>query len=212
MRSASDGVTSSGPVHFGCLRPGGSWSRYKPRRAVTDAGGPCGVHVVECGSRLGKWRRKCLHAAVLHLCPAQERERVRRRVLKFAANHGSSSLIGTEVERRNFEGLVGLLREARWQVKVAVVGSREAFARGEVRGVWQLGAAQGGSLGVLVWFESDEHVAVLKGPGTDSLLDSVPLGMDLVEAPWCCGRAGAPKKGAKRGAHFKKGGAGHTAR
>ena len=66
-----------------------------------------------------------------------------------------------EVERRNFEGLVGLLREARWQVKVAVVGSREAFARGEVKGVWQLGAAQGGLLGVLVWFESDEHVAVL---------------------------------------------------
>ena len=163
------------------------------------------MDVVDCGSRLGKWRRKCLHAAVLHLCPAQERERVRRRVLKFAANHASSSLIGTEVERRNFEGLVGLLREARWQVQVAVVGSREALARGEVKGVWQLGAAQGGSLGVFVWFESDEHVAVLKEPGMHSLLDSVPLGMDLVEAPWCCGRAGAPKKDSRRGAHLKKG-------
>ena len=66
--------------------------------------------------------------------------------MKFAANHASSSVIGTEVERRNFEGLVGVLREARWQVKVAVVGSREAFARGEVKGVWQLGAVQGLSL------------------------------------------------------------------
>ena len=198
MCSASDGVASPGPVHFGCLRPGGSWSRYKPRRAVTDAGGPCGVHVVECGSRLGKWRRKCLHAAVLHLCPAQERERVRRRVLKFAANHASSSVIGTEVERRNFEGLVGVLREARWQVKVAVVGSREAFARGEVKGVWQLGAAQGGSLGVLVWFESDEHVAVLKGPGMHSLLDSVPLGMELVRRRGAVGVRGRRRRVAKR--------------
>ena len=86
-----------------------------------------------------------------------------------------------------------MLREARWQVKVAVVDSREAFARGELKGVWQLGAVQGGALGVLVWFESDEHVAVLKGPGMHSLLDSIPLCTELVEAPWCCGCAGAPK-------------------
>ena len=61
------------------------------------------------------------------------------------------------------------------------MGSREALARGEVKGVWQLGAAQGGSLGVLVWFEFDEHVAVLNGPGMHSLLDSVPLSMELVD-------------------------------
>ena len=75
--SASVGVAGIGAVHFGCLRSGWTWSRYKPQRAVIDAGGLRCVDVVNCGSRLGRWRRKCLHAAFLHLCPAQERKCVR---------------------------------------------------------------------------------------------------------------------------------------
>ena len=122
--------------------------------------------------------------AVLSLCPREKQADVRRALLRFAANHAGSSVVGTVQEGTNITGLAQMLSKAQWRVEVLSAVSREAFERGHVRGAWCLGAPDGVSLGVVMGFESEGRVSILKGAGVHLALERASLGASDGVPPW----------------------------
>ena len=60
-----------------------------------------GAMLVDCGSRLGPWRGKCLQAAVLSLCRGGTWGRMRAHLLRCCRNHDGAGLYGTERKAGN---------------------------------------------------------------------------------------------------------------
>ena len=64
---------------------------------------------VDCGSRIGRWRGKCLQAAIVGICCGALRHRAKRFFLKKCGNNDRSGLGGTLPEAWNFLAVLDFL-------------------------------------------------------------------------------------------------------
>ena len=88
---------------------------------VHSVDGPSGL-LEDCGSRLGRWRGKCLHNAVLALARGKLWGRLRVRFERDACDHAGAGLGGSRAEKRNMFSVWKALRAE--LVSVIIVGCR----------------------------------------------------------------------------------------
>ena len=112
------------------------------------------------GTRLGKWRGKCVANAILGLCRGSMWERMRVLFLRRCANHAGAGFGGTVRERGNMETVMCALQGEGAAVLVVSAHSRQEWEAGRWTGCWWLGAQAGSLLGVLLWCGT--HVYVLE--------------------------------------------------
>ena len=150
-----------------------------------------GACVVDCGSKLGPWRGKCLVNAVLALCQGEMRERVRVRVLLACANHAGAGFGGTPQERNNMEAVLCVMHSERFWVEVVLADSVSSWERGECAGAWSLGATGAECAGTILWCSG--HVYVVRGnaPTGGKLALRAPL------PPWMHDDVARGKKGVR---------------
>ena len=127
-----------------------------------------GKGLVDFGSRMGTWRRKCLQNAVLALCRGRQWARVRGRLGRWTGNGEGAGFGGTARAARNLEAVAEALRVEGLAVEVIGVASKAAFVAGEVDGCWRMGAPQGTVLGEVVWSKGEGHVYVVRRGWCDS--------------------------------------------
>ena len=84
--------------------------------------------VVDVGSRLGRWRQKCLQAAVCSLSLDPMSSRLRARFLLCCANHDASGLCGSLREAQNFVAVQDALRQENAYVWVVSAFSLGVFS------------------------------------------------------------------------------------
>ena len=148
---------------------------------VTSQCGPC---LLDCGSRLGMWRNKCLQIAVLRMCNGSQTDDVRVRLLQACRNNRGAGLAGGIVEATNFHSVAEALRCSGKRVRVLDVQCKDDFWNGGCLGVWNMGEPSGTVLGTLVWCRSDRHVFVVKNMGTQSWSDACESCGGSRVAPW----------------------------
>ena len=163
--------------------------------------GPC---LLDFGSRLGRWHKKCLQAAVLGLCRDSAREVLETRLLRTCSNNRGSGAAGGQLEASNFRSVGKVLHCSGKRVCVLDAQCTADVFAGRLLGVWSLGSTRGSCLGTLVWSRSDEHVYVVDGDCMQAWAASRGSHSCVGCAPWTACNVGSPKKkGSNRGAHLK---------
>ena len=134
--------------------------------------------LLDFGSRLGRFRNKCLQNAVLGLCRSSPKDAVRSRLPQTCCNHRGSGLAGGLLEASNFQWVGKVLRCYGKRVRVLDVKCRADFWEGSCLGAWNMGSAHGTLLGTLVWSRLDRHVYVAA--------DCHDMHMGLDAGGYCC--------------------------
>ena len=117
-----------------------------------------GPRLLDFGSRLGRWQKKCLQVAVAGARRGSAQDAVRTRMLRACCNNRASGLAGGAEEARNFHRVRQVLRSVGRRVRVLDVQCVDDFWDGLWLGAWNLGSAGGTLLGTFVWSRSEEHV------------------------------------------------------
>ena len=94
-----------------------------------------GACLLDFGSRLGRWHRKCLQTAVLGVCCDSVKDVVRARLLHACGNNCGSGLAGGGEETRNFHAVRRVLRSVGKRVRVLDVECMADFWDGLWLGV-----------------------------------------------------------------------------
>ena len=158
-----------------------------------------GPRLLDFGSRLGRWHKKCLQNAVLGLCSSSQKDAVRKRLPHMCWNNRGAGLAGGVLEAKNFRSVEKVLRCFGKRVSVFDVQRTADFFVGRCLGVWSLGAVRGTCLGSLVWSRADQHVYVVDGESVQACMSAIDTDGCVSCAPWIACNVGAPKKASKRG-------------
>ena len=156
-----------------------------------------GPSLLDFGSRLGRWHKKCLQRAVLGLCGESGRGALKARLLRVCSNNRGSGLAGGVLEANNFRSVAKILRCFGKRVRVLDVRCAADFWEGLFLGAWTLGSDRGQTLGTLVWSRADQHVFVADGVDVQAWLGQWDSRDGLGCPPWSVCNVGAPRK--KRG-------------
>ena len=146
------------------------------------------VWLQDCGSRVGKWERKCLQRAIIECCNGSMRAAAEYYFRKRCQNNSNSGAGGNQVEVRNFNEVLSFLSWQKCCLRVFTSACRASFSLGYAFGGWVLGESSGRCLGDIAWLGAEKHVMLLKG-------DCAGFG-ELVTnqvQPWYGSVVGAPK-------------------
>ena len=130
--------------------------RVGPKRARGNdvqgfEGSTDGACLLDFGSRLGRWHKKCLQTAVLGLWRDSAKKDLKMRLLRMCSNNRGSGLAGGVLEASNFRNVGKVLRCSGKRVCVVDVECTADFFVGRCLGVRSLGSARGTFQSDFLW-------------------------------------------------------------
>jgi hypothetical protein len=166
--------------------PLGSRTMMLSSRAVVSV--RRGQEIVDPGSELGGWKKKCFMRAVLSCVSGDAWDFMYGAFLERCNNNSGAGLCGSSVEASNFNVVRTALRKCSMCVRVWGASSLRSFSMGEVSSCGLLGARWSCSVGDLVWCEEEGHVYVCRNLGDlekNVHMPNVPWNLSVVGGDDC---------------------------